>query len=158
MPLASASRTGARRSLHRSSLVALPSGEFLHHDPVALDFVQIELDRCRRLGRCHVGGFDLAEDFTLVTQQDDAPSPDTNQDEGQYARIGISRGIGNRAIVVADRMGAVAFVELNTDGTPIGLITVQKDMRVINSRQSIDPNGMVSAPSQRTGVCTRSPS
>src|SRR6266436_306571 len=29
-------------------------------------------------------------------------------------------GIGNRAFVIADRMGALAFVELNTDGTPIG--------------------------------------
>jgi F420-dependent methylenetetrahydromethanopterin dehydrogenase len=100
--------------------------------------------------KCKIEGYN--EDIFITT------SPDTNQDDGQYARIGISRGIGNRAIVVADRMGAVAFVELNTDGTPIGLITVQKDMRVINSRQSIDPNGMVSAPSQRTGVCTRSPS
>jgi hypothetical protein len=26
------------------------SGKLLHHDPVALDFVQIELDRCCRLG------------------------------------------------------------------------------------------------------------
>src|SRR5882724_396118 len=32
-------------------------------------------------------------------------------------------GIGNRAFVIADRMGAVAFVELNTDGTPIGPLT-----------------------------------
>ena len=38
----------------------------------------------------------------------------------------------------------VPFVELNTDGTPIGLLTVQKDMRVIKSRQSIDPSGLVS--------------
>ena len=37
----------------------------------------------------------------------------------------------------------VPFVELNTDGTPIGLLTVQKDMRVIKSRQSIDPSGLV---------------
>jgi hypothetical protein len=49
----------------------------------------------------------------------------------------------------------VPFVELNTDGTPIGLLTVQKDMRVIKSRQSIDPSGMVVAPSQSAGVCTR---
>ena len=81
--------------------------------------------------------------------------PSANQDDGQYARIGLSRGIGDRSIVVADRMGAVAFVELNTDGTPIGLLTVQKDMRVIKSRQSIDPSGLVFAPSQSAGVCTR---
>jgi hypothetical protein len=29
---------------------ALPSAKLLHHDPVALDFVQIELDRRCRLG------------------------------------------------------------------------------------------------------------
>ena len=64
-------------------------------------------------------------------------------------------GIGNRAFVIADRMGAVAFVELNTDGTPIGPLTVQKNMRVIKSNQSIDPSGTVLAPSQSAGVCTR---
>ena len=81
--------------------------------------------------------------------------PDTNQNDGQYARIGISPGIGNRAIVFADRMGAHAFVELNTDGTPVGLLTVQKNMRVIKSNQNIDPSGTVLAPSQSAGVCTR---
>lgn len=53
-------------------------------------------------------------------------APDTNSNDGQYARIGISPGIGNRAIVVADRMGATAFIELNADDTPIGLLTMQK--------------------------------
>jgi hypothetical protein len=97
--------------------------------------------------RCKIEGY--KDDIYITT------SPDTNLDDGQYGRIGISPGIGNRAIVVADRMGAVAFVELNTDGTPIGLLTVQKDMRVIKSNQSIDPSGMVLAPSQSAGVCTR---
>jgi hypothetical protein len=83
-------------------------------------------------------------------------SPDTNSSEGQYARIGNSRGIGNQAFVVADRMGATAFVELNVDDTPIGLLTVQKDLRVIKSNHSIDPFGKVFAPSQGVGVCTRS--
>jgi hypothetical protein len=46
----------------------------LHHDPVALDFVQIKLDRCGCLGGCHVGGFDLTEDFALAAKQDDAPA------------------------------------------------------------------------------------
>jgi hypothetical protein len=82
-------------------------------------------------------------------------SPDTNSNDSQYARIGISPGIGNRAMVVADRMGATAFVELNVDGTPVGLLTVQKNMRVIKSRHTIDPSGAVFAPSQYTGVCTR---
>lgn len=82
-------------------------------------------------------------------------APDTNSNDGQYARIGVSPGIGNRAIVVADRTGATAFVELNMDDTPIGLLTVQKDMRVVKSAHSIDPFGKVSAPSQENGVCTR---
>ena len=50
--------------------------------------------------KCKIEGYN--EDIFITT------SPDTNQDDGQYARIGISRGIGNRAIVVADRMEAVA--------------------------------------------------
>ena len=74
---------------------------------------------------------------------------DTNQGDGQYARIGISPGIGNRASVFADRMGAHVFVER------IGLLTQQKDMRVVKSNQSIDPSGMVSGPSQSAGVCTQ---
>jgi len=97
--------------------------------------------------RCKIEGF---SESIFITS-----SPDTNQNDGQYARIGISPGIGNRAFAFADRMGAHVFVELNADGTPVGLLTVQKDMRVINSRQSIDPSGMVFAPSQSTGACTR---
>jgi hypothetical protein len=97
--------------------------------------------------RCKIEGY--GEDVFIT-----AP-PDTNSSDGQYARIGSSRGIGNRAIVVADRMGATAFVELNADDTPIGLLTLQKDLRVIKSRQSIDTNGMVFAPHQSPGVCTR---
>jgi hypothetical protein len=97
--------------------------------------------------RCKIEGF---SESIFITS-----SPDTNQKDGQYARIGISPGIGNRAFAFADRMGAHVFVELNADGTPAGLLTVQKDMRVINSRQSIDPSGMVFAPSQSTGACTR---
>ena len=82
-------------------------------------------------------------------------SPDTNQNDGQYARIGISPGVDDRAIAFSDRMGAVAFVELNVDGTPIALLTVQKNMRMIKSNHAIDPVGAVSAPSQSAGVCTQ---
>jgi hypothetical protein len=99
--------------------------------------------------RCKIEGYN--EDVFITT------SPDTNSSDGQYARIGISRGIGNKAFVVADRMGATAFVELNADDTPIGLLTLQKNLRVIKSRHAIDPFGAVSAPSQNAGVCTRSP-
>ena len=82
-------------------------------------------------------------------------SPDTNSSDGHYARIGDAPGVGNRAMVFADRMGATAFVELNADGTPIGLLTVQKDMRVIKSSHAIDPAGAVFVPSQTAGVCAR---
>jgi hypothetical protein len=92
---------------------------------------------------------DYKEDVFITTP------PDTNSSDGQYARIGISPGIGNKAMVVADRMGAIAFVELNVDGTPIGLLTVQRNMRAIKSNHSIDPFGLVGAPSQNAGVCTR---
>jgi len=98
--------------------------------------------------RCKIEGY--REDVFITTP------PDTNSSDGQYARNGIWRGIGNRAFVVVDRMGATAFVELNVDDTPIGLLTVHKDLRVIKSNHSIDPSGMVFAPSQSAGVCTRS--
>jgi hypothetical protein len=97
--------------------------------------------------RCKIEGYN--EDIYITT------SPHTNLDDGQYARIGISPGIGDRAIVFVDRMGALVFVELNIDGTSIGLLTVQKNMRVIKSSQSIDPFGTVLAPSQHAGVCNQ---
>jgi hypothetical protein len=97
--------------------------------------------------RCKIEGYN--EDIFITT------SPDTNLSDGQFARIGISPGIGSKAFVAADRMGAIAFVELNADGTPIGLLTVQKNMRVIQSRQAINPSGLVSSPSQSGGICTR---
>ena len=86
--------------------------------------------------RCKIEGYN--EHIFIAT------SPDTNQNDDQYARIGISPGIGERAIVFADRMGAHVFVELNTDGTPIGPLTVQKNMRVIKSTQSIVSAGACS--------------
>jgi hypothetical protein len=50
------------------------SAQLLHHDPVALNFVQIKLDRCGRLGSRYIGRLDLAEDFTLAAKQDYAPA------------------------------------------------------------------------------------
>ena len=97
--------------------------------------------------KCTIDGY--KDKLFIVT------SPDTNSIDNQYARIGISPGLGNKAIVVADRMGATAFVELNADGTPVGLLTVQKDMRVIKSSHLIDPSGAVFAPSQYNGMCIR---
>ncbi|MBW9116622.1 hypothetical protein JNB88_23600 [Rhizobium cauense] len=97
--------------------------------------------------QCKVEGY--RNDVFITT------SPDTNQNDGHYARIGVSRGIGDRAIVIVDRTGAQTFIELNIDDTPIGLWTLQKDMRLVVSNHSIDPSGGVFAPSQYTGVCTR---
>jgi hypothetical protein len=97
--------------------------------------------------KCKIEGY--SEDVFITT------SPDTNSNDGQYARIGISPGIGNRASVVADRMGPHVFVELNAEGTPIGLVTVQQNMKVIKSSQAITPFGTVVGQSQSTGVCTR---
>ena len=54
--------------------VARLSGKLLHHDPIALDFVQIKLNRCGGFRRFGVGRLDLAEDFTLVAQKDNAPA------------------------------------------------------------------------------------
>ncbi|XUJ35699.1 hypothetical protein ACQ5SK_09780 [Bradyrhizobium japonicum] len=113
----------------------------------ALTLTVLATDASADVLRCKIEGF---SDSIFITSP-----PDTNQNDGQYARIGISPGIGNKAFAFADRMGAHVFVELNGDGTPVGLLTVQKDMRVINSRQSIDPSGKVLAPSQTAGVCTR---
>jgi len=61
--------------------------------------------------KCKIDGF--KESIFITT------TPDTNSNDGKYARIGISPGIGNRAIVVPDPMGAAAFVELNVDGAPV---------------------------------------
>jgi hypothetical protein len=113
----------------------------------ALTFAVLASESSADVLRCKIEGYN--EDIFITTP------PDTNSSDGQHARIGISPGIGGKAIVFADRMGAVAFVELNTDGTPIGLLTVQKDMRVINSRQAIDLSGLVPSPSQGAGMCTR---
>jgi hypothetical protein len=97
--------------------------------------------------RCKIA--DYKDDVFVTT------SPDTNSSDKTFARIGVSPGVGDRAIVVPDRMGATAFVELNADDTPVGLLTVGKDMRVVKSRHAIDPMGRVFAPSQSTGACTR---
>jgi hypothetical protein len=45
------------RNIARSHGIGLCrlSAKLLHHDPVALDFVQIKLVRCSRLGRRHIG-------------------------------------------------------------------------------------------------------
>ena len=51
--------------------------------------------------RCKIEGY--TENIFITTP------PDTASSDGQHGGIGISPGIGGRAIVFADRMGAVAF-------------------------------------------------
>ena len=99
--------------------------------------------------KCKIDGF--KENIFITT------TPDTNSNDGNYARIGISPGTGNRAILVPDPVGATAFVELNADGAPLGMVRVQKDMRVIKSGHTIDRSGAIFVPSQSAGTCTRCP-
>jgi hypothetical protein len=99
--------------------------------------------------KCKIDGF--KENIFITT------TPDTNSSDGKYARIGISPGTGNRAIVVADPEGAEAFVELNADGAPLGMVRVQKDMRVIKSGHTIDRSGAIFVPSKSAGTCIRCP-
>jgi hypothetical protein len=54
----------------------------VHHDPLAADLVQIELNCCGRLGRLRVWCLYRTEDFALGAQRDDAP---TAFQHGQYA-------------------------------------------------------------------------
>src|SRR6476661_1376343 len=50
------------------------SAHLLHHDPVAPDLVEVELDRCDGLRRLRVGCLDRPQDLVLGAQQDDAPA------------------------------------------------------------------------------------
>ena len=49
-------------------MVAPSSRQLLHHDPVAADFVQIELDRGDRFGRFRVGGLNRTQNFAFGAQ------------------------------------------------------------------------------------------
>ena len=88
--------------------------------------------------RCKIEGY--SEDVFITT------SPDTNSSDGQYARIGISPGIDNRALVFADLMGPQVFVELNGTGTPVALLTVQKDGRAIKSNNRFPRQSLFAIP------------
>ena len=55
-------------------LRAPSSPQLLHNDPITLNVVQIELDRCGSLRRGHVRGLDRPENFAVVAQQNDAPA------------------------------------------------------------------------------------
>ena len=49
-----------------------PSPQLLHNDPVTLNVVQLELDHCRRLRRCHVGRLNVPK--ISPAQEDHAPA------------------------------------------------------------------------------------
>lgn len=79
----------------------------------------------------------------------------TIYDDGTPARIGTALGIGDKADVYFDRLsGAVVVVEKNGGGLPITLTTINRDGRVVHSRQVINNDGWF-APSQSTGACTK---
>lgn len=72
---------------------------------------------------------------------------------GTTARIGTAIGIGGRATATRDRFGAWVFVESNSEGSPITLTTIQKDLTVAHSRHVLDIDGTILVPSQYVGTC-----
>ena len=65
-------------------------------------------------------------------------------------------GVGNKAIAfLHTKTGAVVVIELNTDGVPVTMTSILKDLQAIHSRQLIDILGKLVAPSQTPGMCVR---
>jgi hypothetical protein len=80
----------------------------------------------------------------------------TIYDDGSPARLGTSIGIGDRARAYSDtRTGALVVVEVNTDGIPTTITTIQPDRKAFHSRHLIGPFGEVMAPEQRIGQCNQ---
>jgi hypothetical protein len=75
--------------------------------------------------------------------------------DGSPARVGTATGVGDKALAFQDRFGAWIFVEVNMDGSPISLSTIQTNLEVIHSRHILQSNGAVLAPSQSKGHCQR---
>jgi hypothetical protein len=93
--------------------------------------------------KCKIDG--SKETFFITT------SPDS---DGKDARIGISPGTGDRAILVPDPDGASAFVEFSADGAPLSMFRVTSDMSLTKWEHTVDYAPF--APSQkRAGKCTR---
>jgi hypothetical protein len=97
--------------------------------------------------KCKINGFKEAIFITT--------SPDTNSPDSKHALIGNSPGTGNRAILVKDYEDATPWVELNSEGAPIGMLRVQKDMTVVKTYHTIERSGALVVPSKSTGVCIR---
>jgi hypothetical protein len=73
----------------------------------------------------------------------------TRYSDGSPSRIGISPGIGDRALFFSDRSGAQIFVEINIDGSPITFTTIQPNMRAIHARQVLTLDGTVLSPRRK---------
>jgi hypothetical protein len=80
----------------------------------------------------------------------------TIYDDGTPARIGVKTGVGNKAKVMIDELSkSIALIEMNVDGFPITLTTINPKMEAVHSRQIIDRVGEIAAPSQGTGKCQK---
>lgn len=77
----------------------------------------------------------------------------TYYSDGTPARVGVSTGVGNKALTWKDRFGAWVFVEVNTDGSPVTMSTIQTNLEIIHSRHLLLPTGDVLQPSQSKGRC-----
>jgi hypothetical protein len=75
--------------------------------------------------------------------------------DGTPARVGAATGVGDKAFAFQDRFGAWIFVEVNIDGSPISLSTIQSDLVVVHSRHILQVDGTVLSPSQSKGRCNK---
>ena len=72
---------------------------------------------------------------------------------GNVGRVGAQVGEGHRSHYVKDWTGTTVFVELNNDGTPITLTSIESSLRAVHSRHNISYDGTILTPSQRFGRC-----
>ena len=82
----------------------------------------------------------------------------TFYNDGTPTRVGRSTGIGDRAETIKDkRTGAIVVIELNVEDIPITMTTITPDLSAVHSRQIVQLDGSVLAPSQQRGKCERVP-
>lgn len=77
--------------------------------------------------------------------------------DGTPARVGTATGVGSKASATRDKFGALVFVEMNNDGTPVSFSTIQKNMEIIHSRHLLLLDGSILSPSQNKGRCSKIP-
>ena len=86
-----------------------PSRQFLHHDAVALNLVQLKLDRGGRLGRLRIGCLDRPENLALGAMQDDASA--VLHPAGEFAGcVFAGAAAGRHAPKIGMRAGQVESV------------------------------------------------